>query len=119
MYIGDLRPQLSTAWKIRPRPSARILRETGPKAAAGRKRVTEIPDSKLPRALFFHDSFGPCVDRLFGESFGHLGCYWNTGCDAAELEAEKPDVVIQLFVERILLRPPPAFLTIPSAAAGR
>ena len=119
MYIGDLRPQVGTVWRIQPRPSARLLSETGPKGGPGRKRVSQVPNSQRPRAIFVHDSFGPCVDKLLAESFGHLTCYWATSCDAAELEAEKPDVVIQLFVERVLLRESLDSMAIPSGAADR
>src|SRR5262249_54927122 len=60
------------------------------------------PDSKLPRPILFHDSFG---DGLFGEllaqHFSRLLCIPSNHMDRELIEREKPEVVILEIVERL------------------
>jgi alginate O-acetyltransferase complex protein AlgJ len=101
MYIDDLRPQKVTTLSPLPGPRARVVLERG--SGLGRRKVTVVDDPSLPRALLVHDSFGPCVDALLAEHFSRLECRWGNDIDLKLVEAERFDVVIQMFVERALV----------------
>jgi hypothetical protein len=74
----------------------------------GRIRALDVttpdrPDSGLPRAVMFHDSMGEKLRPLVAEHFRSATFKWvSADFDAELIEREKPDVVIQLFVERAL-----------------
>lgn len=101
MYVYDLTPQKEIALVPDPAPRARTVLETdwGPK----RKKVTVVDDPTLPRAMLLHDSFGPYIEQVLAEHFSRLACEWRYDFDTAEIAAEKPDVVIELWVERALV----------------
>lgn len=61
--------------------------------------VVEAPNG-VGRALFLHDSFGHNLKRLWASDFRRLVCAGTYGFPTDVIEAEKPDVVIQLFVAR-------------------
>ncbi len=61
--------------------------------------VVEAP-SGIGRALFLHDSFGHNLKRMLASDFRRLVCAGTYGFPTDVIEAEKPDVVIQLFVAR-------------------
>jgi hypothetical protein len=70
-------------------------------------------DRDLPRVVFFHDSFAKCIKPFLGEHFHRMFCYWAEPYefDAAIIERERPDIVIQQIVERKLAMPfPPTSL---------
>lgn len=52
------------------------------------------------RAVYLHDSFGQNLRRLMASDFRRLVCAGTYGFPTDVIEAEKPDVVIQLFVAR-------------------
>ena len=56
----------------------------------------------LPRAVVFHDSMGEKLRPLLAESFSSIAFRWVPDFDTATIEAERPDVVLQVFVERAL-----------------
>ncbi|MCY3002176.1 MAG: hypothetical protein NTV21_10260 [Planctomycetota bacterium] len=56
----------------------------------------------LPRAVVFHDSMGEKLRPLLAESFSHVAFRWVPDFDTNVIEREKPDVVLQVFVERAL-----------------
>lgn len=60
------------------------------------------PDQTLPRVLVFHDSFGELLRKFFGESFAHTRMIWRNAFTPELVEEERPDIVVQLFVERRL-----------------
>jgi hypothetical protein len=62
----------------------------------------ESPDTSLPRAVLFHDSFGVPLLPLVAEHFQRLLCVWHDDFLPDVVEREHPDVVIQQFVERKL-----------------
>jgi len=66
------------------------------------RAVTEHEDKTLPRLLMYHDSFGEPVRKYMARHFSHAVFVWDNAFDPATIEAEKPDVVMQLFVERVL-----------------
>lgn len=63
---------------------------------------TEHPRTDLPRAVVFHDSMGEKLRPLLAEHFARTSFRWVSDFDTALIEREKPDIVIQLFVERAL-----------------
>lgn len=68
-----------------------------------RYRITEIDDPSLPRAVVFHDSFGAYVERSLAEAFSHLEMVWSYDFDLRRIEASRPDIVIEMIVERALV----------------
>ncbi len=71
--------------------------------ADGRRRIVAIgPDKSKPRAILFHDSFGQNVCRLLAPHFSRLDCVWSSELDLDLVHREHPDVVIELYVERVI-----------------
>ena len=65
--------------------------------------ATEIADPRLPRAVVFRDSFAGRLIPYLSEHFSRAVYLWQHDFDAAIVEQERPDVVIQEFVGRHLL----------------
>ncbi len=65
------------------------------------------PDPKAPRAVLFHDSFGARVSELLAPHFSRIHCVWSGRYDANVVARERPDVVIELYVERLLVTTDP------------
>lgn len=66
------------------------------------RAVTEHEDSSLPRLFMYHDSFGEPLRKYMARHFSRAVFIWDNAFDPATIDAEKPDVVMQLFVERAL-----------------
>jgi hypothetical protein len=64
--------------------------------------VTEIPDSTLPRAVIFRDSFASALVPFLSEHFSRAVYLWQNDFDAQVVEQEHPDIVIQEIVGRHL-----------------
>lgn len=84
--------------------------------SSGRSFASEVSscargDTKLPRAVIFHDSFGdgwkPYLSRHFSRAAYQLR-QADLGLDLDLIEAEKPDIVIQEVVERHVVQLLPA-----------
>jgi alginate O-acetyltransferase complex protein AlgJ len=60
----------------------------------------------MPNALFFHDSFGLYISRFLAASFGRLCMRWSD-YDTQVVLSEQPDIVVEMYVERVLVNPPP------------
>lgn len=77
-------------------------------AEAAAKRQLDLttpdrPDSNLPRAVVFHDSMGEKLRPLLAEHFRSVTFKWvASDFDTALIEAQRPDIVLQVFVERAL-----------------
>ena len=86
----------------RPR-RARVVEPVGatPTDEEGRL-VTEIDDPSLPRAVIFRDSFVSRLVPFLSEHFSRAVYLWQNDFDAAEVQTEHPDVVIQEIVGRHL-----------------
>ena len=86
----------------RPR-RARVIEPAGaaPTAEEGRL-VTVIDDPSLPRAVIFRDSFVSRLVPFLSEHFSRAVYLWQNDFDAAEVQKEHPDVVIQEIVGRHL-----------------
>jgi len=61
-----------------------------------------------PRVMLFHDSFGTALKGFLARSCAPLTCFWTANWEAAWIDAEGPDLVIDLFVERTLMGWKPA-----------
>lgn len=59
-------------------------------------------DINTLKVLVFHDSFTTHLKKFIKESFGETVFIWDTRLDYNLIEKEKPDVVIQIIVERHL-----------------
>lgn len=105
MYIGD-RSRQREIGLMRPVGSARsrILNpgREGP-FGPGRKFLRGTEDPNQPRAVLFHDSFGPYIENMLAEHFSRLLCEWTYDFDSPEVLSFKPRVVIELWVERALV----------------
>ncbi|PYR24387.1 MAG: hypothetical protein DMF98_15540, partial [Acidobacteria bacterium] len=97
-----LREQELVLVPARPR-RARVVEPAGaePTAEEGRL-VTEIPGSRLPRALIFRDSFASRLVPFLSEHFSRAVYLWQNDFDANAVLSENPDVVIQEIVGRHL-----------------
>jgi len=86
----------------RPR-RARVVEPSGaaPTAEEG-LLITEIDDPSLPRAVIFRDSFVSRLVPFLSEHFSRAVYLWQNDFDAAVVEKEHPDVVIQEIVGRHL-----------------
>ncbi len=69
---------------------------------AQRSLVMEHPDRRLPRAVMFRDSFAVNLVPFLSEHFARVHYLWKYDFDFQTVEREKPDVVLQEFVERVL-----------------
>jgi alginate O-acetyltransferase complex protein AlgJ len=69
--------------------------------------ATECEGEGLPRAVVFGDSFFGFMGGLLAEHFSRLLLIWHTPFDTSIVEQERPQVVIEEFVERRLFNPPP------------
>lgn len=61
------------------------------------------PDPHAPKAIMFHDSFGQSLETLLSAHFSRLHCIWSPIADQKVIEADKPDVVFEVYVERALV----------------
>ena len=86
------------------RPRRAVVVEPGgaPPTAEEGYLVTEIPGSTLPRALIFRDSFVSRLVPFLSEHFSRAAYVWQNDFDAAVVERERPDIVIQEIVGRHL-----------------
>jgi alginate O-acetyltransferase complex protein AlgJ len=64
--------------------------------------ITEVPDSTLPRAVIFRDSFGSNLAPFLSEHFSRAVYLWQNDFDANVVVAEHPDVVIEEIAGRHL-----------------
>jgi hypothetical protein len=84
-------------------------------------QASEVNDPKLPKAVFFHDSYFWEILSLLGEHFSRAVYVWvkpglagsQSFFDKELVEAEKPDVVVEQIAERFFL---PAAVKTPSGA---
>jgi hypothetical protein len=94
---------------VPPRPllARPVLREGGTDPAHWQRLVLETPDRTRPRALVLHDSFVVGLMPYLSEPFSRVVYSWGSDLDLALAERERPDVVIEVRVERhLMLRPP-------------
>jgi hypothetical protein len=103
LYMGDLLHQSTSAWRLRPSGSATY-------DAAKWEHAVDFEstnkDASLPRAFVFHDSFAPVLRPWLAENFAEVRWIWGWAFETklAEIEAMHPDVVIDMFVDRVLVQ---------------
>lgn len=71
---------------------------------------TDGPDPHAPRLLWFNDSFAASLMQFFAPNFSRAYYAWNawtSTVDPAVAIEQKPDVVVNEFVERKLYEPVP------------
>jgi len=69
--------------------------------------VTDLNDPTLPRLVFYHDSFAIALAPMIGPNFNRVFWSFNYLIDPKVIEREKPDLVIDEFLERNLYLDPP------------
>lgn len=69
----------------------------------------ETPDGSSPRAVVLGDSFMLGIAPLLAEHFSHMLYYGKHEMDPEVIERERPDVVVEAWVERFLLMGLPAY----------
>ncbi len=67
--------------------------------------VSTSSDASLPRVVMFHDSFGQAAVKFVAKTASRAVTIWDFFQPAVVIE-ERPDLVIELYVERVLARPP-------------
>jgi hypothetical protein len=67
-----------------------------------RTLATDQDDPSLPRAVIFHDSFMVPLAPYLSEHFSHAVYQWHPSFDGRLIQRVRPDVVIELRVERRL-----------------
>jgi alginate O-acetyltransferase complex protein AlgJ len=102
MYVADL--LAFPVWDFLPAP--RRAPALGVVFTDRGDRVTSIDDARLPSVLLVHDSFGPFLQPHLAEHCRKLRCTWQYAIPEDVVEREKPDVVIQMYVERELANDP-------------
>jgi hypothetical protein len=80
--------------------------------------VTEIPGSTLPRAVVFRDSFAGRLIPYLSEHFSRVVYLWQNDFDPAVIAQERPDVVIQEYVDRHLVTYEPYPGLVPDPGTG-
>jgi hypothetical protein len=64
---------------------------------------SECDDAGLPRLVMLHDSFGEPLREYLAQHFSHAAFLWNGRFDPEVIEAERPDIVVEAFAERVLV----------------
>jgi alginate O-acetyltransferase complex protein AlgJ len=87
------------------------LRETRLGANPRESELTRV-GARGPRATVFHDSFEEGLHHWFASAFRSTHLVWTPAFDAALVARDRPDIVLEVFVERIFTtttpaRPPP------------
>ena len=110
---GDLATMLGLQKKIKEEvPQISLLnpqsKKIGEVGGARDPFIMETPDSELPRAVMFRDSFTTALTPYISENFSHIKYVWerwdkSTPVGQAILE-EEPDIVIEEVVERLIKR---------------
>jgi len=100
LYLSDLLRQEVRSLHFAD-AQTRVLRVT--EQPGQRQIVVDQDAAALPRALVFHDSFGETMVQMLGRHFSHSLWVWKPELDLALIEAEKPDVVLHLFNDRVLV----------------
>ena len=73
----------------------------------GSQFSTKVKNANLPKMVMFRDSFAALLQPFLSENFSHATYIFQDNFDTVFIGKEKPDIVIQQFVERKLSLPPP------------
>lgn len=105
MYIGALLHQRVVG--VRPRVPVPLEIEREPER--NQVSVAATGDPALPRVVFMHDSFGPTFLPFLAARSQRVRAVWEHGFSKEVVDEEKPDVVVQLLTERMLVWGLPPF----------
>jgi hypothetical protein len=114
--VGRPNALASTLCLVPPTPRAHeVSYHVEPKC----ERRYTVDDRSLPRVLFLHDSFGANVQPYLAEQCAELLCLADYSLAEDVVELEKPDVVIQLYTERVMsAEPMPRYSTVRRLTSG-
>lgn len=100
MYVRDLWPNRGrTLLQLRDVASFRSTRiATNPVQVEVTRR-----DAAGPRAIVFHDSFGEALQHWLAATFGFTRMLWTPAFDSTVVARDRPDIVLEIFVERVFL----------------
>lgn len=119
-------------WRTRmylPVPRERVRDDWTPPGGTPHARLVDVanaierdyaqqpPRPELPSVYLLHDSFGPGIERILAERVGRLRSKSTMDFDRDALVAEPPELVLELYVERMLVTRDPATL-LPPADSG-
>ncbi len=101
--VSEERPTLAPkeGWRQRTVKSDAYARAGGPPRGPV-PEITECDRGRVPRVVFFGDSFGMALKPFLSEYFGRAAYLWLQDLDPSVVEREKPDLVIQEYAERLL-----------------
>ena len=80
-----------------------------PSLVVSQTRATVIKanrDRALPKAIVFRDSFGSWLEPMLARNFSRTIFLWRPEIMFPIIERERPDVVIQVMIDRFFVRPP-------------
>jgi hypothetical protein len=83
-------------------PAAQRYRTVRADAQGGELRQWAVEDPSLPRVLLFHDSFAGGIVALLREHCASLTCTSRANMDPPLILEQRPAIVMELWVERIL-----------------
>jgi hypothetical protein len=122
LALGDLFPESRITYTPKKPHTAREVTGTDvPLNYFQPLAVYETKDPSLPRAVIFRDSFIHEIIPFLSEHFSRSVYVWPYPTDAVQTRAfdkkmilqEKPDIVIEEFVERYFTQPPPVHALAP------
>ena len=90
------------------RPHRALLPKFGAAPEATVACTSTCVEAELGSAVVLHDSFFVAVAPFLSEHFKRVDYVWTTDFPAYLIERARPQVVIHQFVERKLMKPPPA-----------
>ena len=103
--LGLERTLREAEWRLAPTQPrrARIVEPTGDhKGFAVPRVVSVVDDSRLPKAVLYRDSFGSALVPFLAEHFERMVTLWEYDVVPETIREERPDVVIQQWVDRRL-----------------
>lgn len=103
LYMDDLLQQKTLSWRLRSPGKAQF--DAGAVPSTDTFESTNS-DTSLPRAFILHDSFGPTLRPWLAENFSQAIWTWGWAFESrvARIGEVHPDVVIEMFVDRILVQ---------------
>lgn len=101
LYLSDLLPQREWFLVHEGGPRHELLAAFDERTGVVRARK---PGQPGPRVLVFHDSFGPYLQGALAESFPRATFIWRPRFDREAVLAERPELVVELYVERMLTK---------------
>ncbi len=72
----------------------------------GTVSIWDNPDTTLPSVFFLHDSYGLFVHPFLLQRSRRLRAEWRSFVNEAVVELERPDIVLMVKAERMLVYPP-------------